>query len=168
METNPPLDAQALAVSNAVTPAPFIYTTEDAVRSVYPDVGDYDVRAAIQTAEAMIQSNILNNGCGATYTPEQLELIARYLAAHIFQIQHGVLTSKSAGSASESYAATLDKGLLGTLHGQQAMLLDPNGCLAQAQARNNAILEGQLNAVPVIEVFPSRVTSFGVRAGRHC
>ncbi len=167
-ETNQPFDTKALAVSDTVTKPLFVHTTEEAVRSVYPDTADLDIAPAIQTAEAMIQANMLDTGCGANYTPERLELIARYLAAHIFQIQHGVLTSKSAGAASESYAATLDKGLLGTLHGQQAMLLDSNGCLAQAQARLDAILQGQLNAVPVIDIFPSRVTSFGTRAGRLC
>jgi len=163
IETTVPLDTKALAVSNAIVKSPYVYTTEEAVRSVYPDTADYDISPAILTAESMIQANIIDNGCGATYTPERLELIARYLAAHIFQVQYGVLTSKSAGSASENYAATLDKGLQGSMHGTQAMLLDPNGCLAQAQARQDAILQGQLNSVPVIQVFPSRTTSYGTR-----
>ncbi len=167
-ETTPSHDLQALAVCNPFAQSPYAYTTAEAVRSVYPDTADFDIAPAILTAESMIQANMLDAGCGAHYAPERLELIARYLAAHIFQIQHGVLTSKTAGAASESYAATLGIGLLGTLHGQQAMLLDPNGCLAKAQARLDAILQGQLNAVPVIEVCPSRVTSFGTRAGRLC
>jgi len=148
-------------------PQTFKYTTDEAVRAVYPEVGDFDVAAAIQTAEAMIDANIVLNGCGANYSPETLEMIARYLSAHIFQIQHGVLSSQTNGNATENYTATLDKGLMGTLHGQQAMLLDTCGCLAQMQARMNAILDGQLNSVPVIDVFPQRYSSFGTRAGRR-
>ncbi len=166
-ETTTPHDLQVLTVSSPVAKTS-AYTTAEAVRSVYPDTADFDIAPAILTAESMIQANMLDTGCGTHYTPERLELIARYLAAHVFQIQHGVLTSKTAGAASESYAATLGKGLLGTLHGQQAMLLDPNGCLAKAQARLDAILQGQLNAEPEIEAFTSGISSSDTRAGRLC
>ena len=45
------------------------YTTEEAVRGVYPEVGDFSVASAIETAEMMVDLHIVDTGCGANYSP---------------------------------------------------------------------------------------------------
>lgn len=109
-----------------------------------------EVRVAIDTAKLMVQSSLLDNGCGAEYSNDQLKAIIALLAAHNYQIQTGVLSSISAGSASESYQMNTDFFLKGTLHGQQAMLLDQNHCLAQLMADTQAALDGKQSYPPSV------------------
>lgn len=65
--------------------------------------------------------------------PESVQsAVVRWAAAHLIAIREpsGLVTQKSMGDASESYArAPLGVGLSGTFYGQQAILLDPTGCL---------------------------------------
>lgn len=126
-----------------------------------------EVEAAISTARLMVQTALIDNGCGAHYSEEQLKTIMGLLAAHNYQIQTGVLQSVSAGSASESYAMTTDAFLRGTLHGQQAMLLDTNHCLAQLQADTQAALDGRQSYPPsVISLHSDKMK--GVRRNCGC
>lgn len=137
--------------------------TVDDIRSVYPDItpdNELAVLAAIQTARMLVQTSIINNGCGATYTEEQLKMIVIYLAAHQFQTNVGVITSKSAGSASESYQMSTDFFLKGTLHGQNAMLLDSSHCLAQLMADTDLTLQGK-------QSFPPSLVSLGNQHNRR-
>src|SRR5690554_2459596 len=64
--------------------------------------------------------------------PRQTAII-KWVAAHL--IASGpdlMLKSERLGNASDTYAtATLGDGLKGTTYGQQALALDPNGCLAR-------------------------------------
>lgn len=134
------------------------YTTHGKVREVYPNIpptADATLDMAIKTASLMVQTSILN-GCMANYTPEQIEAITLYLAAHQFQVSTGVVTSKSVGAASEAYAMTTDAFLRGSLHGQQAMLLDPNNCLAQRMADTELALQGRQSFVPTLQAVPAR------------
>lgn len=127
-----------------------VVTTED-VRSVYPDIPpDKDATTAIQTAMSLVQTNLIDNGCGSTYSDGQLKLIIMWLAAHVWQTQNGVISSISAGSASESYQMSTDFFLKGTLHGQQAMMLDTNHCLAQLMADTDLALQGRQSFAPSI------------------
>ena len=109
-----------------------------------------EVEVAIDTAKLMVQSALIDNGCGANYIDDQLKAIIGLLAAHNYQIQTGVLSSIQAGSASESYQMNTDFFLKGTLHGQQAMLLDPNHCLAQLMADTQAALDGKQSYPPSV------------------
>ena len=134
-----------------MTEAPEVTVAE--VLGVYSDVPESkqnDVQVAIDTATLMVQTSLLDNGCGANYTEDQLKAIIKWLAAHNYQIQTGVLSSISAGSASESYQMSTDFFLKGTLHGQQAMLLDPNHCLAQLMADTQAALDGKQSYPPSV------------------
>ena len=74
----------------------------------------------------------------------------QWLAAHQFQTAAGVIASKAAGSASESYQMNTDIGLKGSPHGVQAMLLDPKGCLAKVQADMDQTLQGRQSFAPGI------------------
>ncbi len=123
--------------------------TADDVRAVYSSIpADKDISAAIASANTMVRTNIVENACGATYDDEQLKLIITWLAAHLWQVQNGVITSISAGSASESYQMNTDFFLKGTLHGQQAMLLDTNHCLARLMADTDLALQGRQSFAP--------------------
>ena len=123
----------------------------DDVKTVYPKIppnNDEGVLAAIEAAKMLVQTSLLDTGCGSTYSEDQLKLIATWLAAHIYQVQSGVLASISAGSASESYQMTTDFFLKGSPHGQNAMLLDTNHCLAQLMADTDLALQGRQSFPP--------------------
>ena len=139
-------------------------TTPDLVKSVYQDIHeDDDLTAPILSAHAIVLTSIIQTGCGVNYSLEQLELIERWLAAHMYQIQKGVVTNKTAGASSESYQMNTDFFLRGTLHGQQAMLFDTNLCLAKLVADTQKTIEGAKSFPPQIQPFPARYTSFQPR-----
>ena len=130
--------------------------TLDDVKSVYSEIPperESTVEASIATAVALVQSAIIDCSCGADYSEDQLKLIATYLAAHLWQYNNGgAITSISAGAASESYSVSTDFFLKGTPHGQNAMLLDPNNCLAKRMADTDMALQGKGS-------FPPSITS---------
>lgn len=135
---------------------PLPTVTADDVRSVYSEIPpDKDVSAAIAAANVLVQASLVDTGCGATYSNEQLKLILTWLAAHIWQVSNGVITSISAGSASESYQMSTDFFLKGTLHGQNAMLLDTQHCLAQLMADTDAALQGRQSYAPAVQSLHS-------------
>lgn len=130
--------------------------TADDVRSVYSEIPpDKDVSAAIAAASMLVQTSIVDNACGDSYSEDQLKLILTWLAAHLWQVSNGVITSISAGSASESYQMSTDFFLKGTLHGQNAMLLDTNHCLAQLMADTDAALQGRQSYAPSLQSLHS-------------
>lgn len=71
----------------------------------------------------------------AAYPDAQQKAIVRWVTAHLIAVtaQGGVagqLTSKSLGDASESYASgAVGSDLKSSPYGQQAIALDPSGCL---------------------------------------
>ena len=131
--------------------------TLDDVKSVYSEIPperESTVAASIATATALVQSAIIDCSCGADYTEEQLKLIITYLAAHMWQYNNGgAITSISAGAASESYSVSTDFFLKGTPHGQNAMLLDPNNCLAKRMADTDLALQGRGSFPPGLKAL---------------
>lgn len=71
--------------------------------------------------------------CIKGFDADRQEAILKWLAAHLITTTDGgTLTSEKLGDASESYkAATVSDGINGTIFGQQAIGLDPTGCLAR-------------------------------------
>lgn len=65
------------------------------------------------------------------YTATRLELIERWLAAHFYKIRDQLLQSEQTGPVQASYGMKLALNLAVTTYGQQAMLLDTFGGLAQ-------------------------------------
>jgi hypothetical protein len=111
-------------------PAP--YTIPEQVRQVNPAIQpEEDLTMSIMSAHSVVWNAIVRTGCGANYTLEQLALIEAWLAAHYHQVQTGIVNSESAGGASESYTISQDTFFMNTMFGQQALLLDVNGCLAK-------------------------------------
>jgi hypothetical protein len=108
-----------------------------------------DVRAIIETdktdpqIEAIIaDAALIAKACIADLDADVQKAIVKWLTAHLIAssasgIEGGAqITSMKLGDASESYArASMGAGLAGTSYGQQALALDPNGCLAQIGMR---------------------------------
>lgn len=101
------------------------------------------VRVVVKTAltddqvQAIIDdAALIADGCPvvATYPIERQQAIVKWIAAHLIATQSGIagmLTQKALGDASESYASgQTGMNLAASRYGQQAMLLDPSGCLA--------------------------------------
>lgn len=81
--------------------------------------------------------------CIASYDATRQAAIVKWLAAHLIASTggEGVAVSESLGDASTSWQrAPLGDALKGTTYGQQALLLDTNGCLAK-QGRARATVE---------------------------
>lgn len=84
---------------------------------------------------------LLAEGCPvvASYDAARQSAIVKWLAAHMLASTSaggGALTQKALGDASETYGrATLGTQLAGTTYGQQALALDPSGCLARLGAK---------------------------------
>jgi hypothetical protein len=106
------------------------------------------VRVVIATALADPQLTaligdavLIAEGCPvvATYDATRQAAIVKWIAAHLVAQQSGkagALTQKALGDASESYAsAAMGAQLAGSRYGQQAIALDPSGCLAQLGMR---------------------------------
>jgi hypothetical protein len=107
------------------------FTTPAQVRQVDTSIPEpEDLTMFIASAHVLMVKAIVDNECGNDYTDDQLAIIEAWLAAHFRLIQSGILTGMNAGSASESYQIHQDVFLMNTMFGQQAMLLDTNGCLA--------------------------------------
>jgi hypothetical protein len=60
----------------------------------------------------------------------QMELIERWLSAHLYSINSNQLSQAKAGSVAVGFQYKVDLNLSATMYGQQAMLLDQQGALA--------------------------------------
>lgn len=72
--------------------------------------------------------------CSSAWSDAQETSILKWLSAHLLASTQdgGVLTSEKLDDASESYSrASVGDGISGTVYGQQAIALDPTGCLAR-------------------------------------
>ncbi len=83
---------------------------------------------------------LIAEGCISSYSDERQTAIIKWLACHLIASTNGAsgtgagsVTSSKLGDASESYAKSslTGEGLKATHYGQQALLLDTNGCLAR-------------------------------------
>lgn len=113
--------------------------TADEVRAILAtSLTDAAIESIIEDAELMVED------CIASMTCQRKTAIIKWVTAHLISSTSsgtsggtGVITSDSLGDASRTYAKpTLGStGLFGSTYGQQAMALDPNGCLASLGMR---------------------------------
>ena len=80
------------------------------------------------------------------YADDRLTEIERWLSAHFYHIDDQHVADEKAGDVSVSYQYKVDLALNQTKYGQQAMLLDTAGNLAQL---NKRILEGESPTVTI-------------------
>lgn len=81
------------------------------------------------------ETALMVEGCVSGLSSDRQEAIVKWVTAHtIYMLDQkggGTVTSKKLGDAQTNYAALpLGQGLKGSFYGQQALNLDPNGCLA--------------------------------------
>lgn len=75
---------------------------------------------------------------GKTLTAAELELIERWLAAHLYQQMDEGYASRATSSASGSFKGQTGMRLESTMYGQTAMTLDASGCLENLGKRQTA------------------------------
>jgi len=111
--------------------------TPDEVRGVIAlptTVVDATINAFISDASLVVaRCPVIVSSDSATQ-----KAVIKWVTAHLMNMRYGAsgpLVSESIGDASKSYAqpsrAPSGLGLAGSYYGQQALLLDPSGCLAQ-------------------------------------
>ncbi len=127
-------------------PAPY-RTNEVAVKSVLAPGKEYDLRLNPSLVPFMDAAQALTNRVAGLavhrssggYSPNELEVIERYLAAHFYLTSDKAYSNKSDGGASATFMQQTGKRLDQTPHGQTALNLDYlgvlNGINSNARAR---------------------------------
>jgi hypothetical protein len=115
--------------------------TVEQVRAICPapNLTDAQVQSFIDDAALMAED------CVSAQSAARQVGVIKWLAAHLISTAgvatgaaSGVIQSQSLGDASESYAVAATADMLkGTAFGQQAMLMDPTGCLANLGKRKS-------------------------------
>lgn len=109
-------------------------TTDAKVRAVLnDDLDTIKITPFIEVANNLVTDFIVTE-CGASYSATKLELIERWLAAHFYSITDRRLSEKQTGKASGVFQGRTNMGFNATLYGQQAKILDTDGCLAKLDA----------------------------------
>jgi hypothetical protein len=116
-----------------------VRTTSDAVKSILRDKGDYgplpdgtdpSLDPYIDSASVVIDRVV---ACAArkriTIGSEEAEIIERWLSAHLYAVSDRPVQSESKGRGSHSLQGQTGMGFEFTGYGQQAMSIDPSGCL---------------------------------------
>lgn len=110
-------------------------TTTEAVQGLLGS--DYDTKRSpdlyprIETATTLVDDIVAKGAeLGITLTDDRLEVIERWLAAHLYCVTDRPYRSRSAGGASGSFDGNTDRDLDATLYGQTAKVLDKTGLLA--------------------------------------
>lgn len=90
-----------------------------------------DVESGVSLTQFITVANlIVTKHCtDADFTTNELEVIERYVAAHLYTVSLPRTTQEKAGSVSISYQHAEDLGFNGSSYGQMAMRLDWSGAL---------------------------------------
>lgn len=123
--------------------------TEDQVREVANQPATVDASFAIDIATLLVDEDL------ATLSPalsdERLRQIELYLAAHFLTltVEEGPKAAEALGDATERYHNIYAAGLRSTRFGQQAILLDTSGTLAEqaTKAENVSKKDAQFTVV---------------------
>lgn len=89
----------------------------------------------ITIANLMVTDKLGASGLSA----EMLKEIERWLAAHFVAMRDPRVKSESIGGITTSYQGTTGEGLKSTLYGQQAVLMDTTGTLANLGMKKASI-----------------------------
>ena len=119
-----------------------VRTTSAAVQGII------EVDAAISLTPFIEAANALVTQCctdlDTDYTDTTLELIERWLSAHVYTVRDMRAEAEKAGTVSEKKQSKVDLGFNTSHYGQMAMRLDWQGGLAKL---NEQILKGQVTAI---------------------
>lgn len=108
-------------------------TTSELVGGIIEVDSNISLDPFITTANELVTEICVPAG----YTDERLELIERFLAAHFYTLRDPRPTSEGAGSVQAAYQSKVDLGLKTSHYGQQAMILDTAGGLAELNANTH-------------------------------
>ena len=112
-------------------------TSDVKVRAVIETEAEHDLEQFITHANALVDRvNTCATGKSITLTSTELEIIETYLAAHFYALRYLQFSEKKTGRASVVIQGKTGMGLEATLWGQQALSLDPSGCLAEITGGN--------------------------------
>ena len=101
--------------------------TDSEVREIIDiDVSITNITPFITIANLLVTDKLSNSGLSV----EMLKEIERWLSAHFVAIRDPRVKSESIGGISTSYQGTTGEGLKSTLYGQQAIMFDTTGTLA--------------------------------------
>jgi len=108
-----------------------VRTTSTAVALLIEIDDDISLTPFIEAANALVTE------CCSTddYDATRLELIERWLSAHVYTIRDMRAESEKAGSVSEKKQSRVDLGFDSSHYGQMAMRLDTKGGLAALNTR---------------------------------
>lgn len=106
-------------------------TTENAVKAIIEVDAGVSVLPFIEAASALVDDVCVP----LEYDATRLELIERWLSAHLFACANPRVQAESAGPVSATYQARVDLGLDLTAYGQQVKLIDTKGGLAALDYR---------------------------------
>jgi len=106
-------------------------TTQEKVEAII------DVNEGVDLIPFMAVANELVTECcvDSGYTDARLELIETWLSAHLYAIKDMRPSSESIGDVSINYQYKVGLYLEATMYGQQAMILDTFGNLAEISKR---------------------------------
>jgi hypothetical protein len=106
--------------------------------------GESDLTPSISSATVVVtRVAACATAKGEPLTNEELELIERWLAAHYYgstASNDRPVQQQETEKAKGVFQGRTDKGIESTYYGQQALTLDPSGCLASITKRAKARL----------------------------
>lgn len=104
-------------------------TTTEEVEELTGIVSDSsDLEIFIRTANVLVDNLLLGKGL----SDETLAIIEAWLAAHFAKIREMHRSSEKIGDAQDQYQFKVGLNLQVTMYGQQALTMDPSGCLNSA------------------------------------
>jgi len=119
-----------------------VRTTSTLVGGIIELEDDFDISPFIAIANELVTECCSEDDYDAT----RLEMIERYLSAHLYTNYDPRAKSEKAGDVSVSYQSAVDLGFNTSHYGQHAMLLDTAGGLA---ALNKRTQDGKTSSVAV-------------------
>lgn len=107
-------------------------TTPALVAGIIQIEAGVDVQPFIDAA-----NQLATDVCGSSgYSDQKMELIERWLSAHLYTIFDNQIRLAKAGTVSVAYQYKIDYGLANSMYGQQVMLLDTLGNFAKLSNAN--------------------------------
>ena len=119
-----------------------VRTTDEAVEGIIEVDAAIPLTPFIEAASHLVTKVCVNTG----YDAVDLELIERWLSAHMYAIRDPRYLVERAGSVLAEYRSKVDLGFDVTHYGQQAMRLAYNGELAKL---NEKIKQGKVQTIGV-------------------
>lgn len=117
-------------------------TTTTAVQALLETAGDYNLRSrpdlgVFVSSASAVMGRVVTCAArkGITLAADELELVERWLAAHLYAMVDQTYASKNTQSAGGSFHGQTGLNLDGTKYGQNARMLDYSGCLSAIASR---------------------------------